>query len=175
MLNNKRGFFIIFIAISIVACISHKKYVESFFIGKKGIQYFIKPIDYECSNLNNTSLTTDFVFSYRDKFRETDSCGMNFSIFTGDQISEISSGQWICENDTFRLQNFELMYTEKIKSGFVSRYHTVLPTINVKKAFESLSNKFRFATLNGNLFEFHPSKKGTKAISVVKNQLFSLH
>lgn len=55
------------------------KLFETFYLGEKGTQYFIKPISFKDTNKEKISM--DFTFIYNEKIHATDSATINFSVY----------------------------------------------------------------------------------------------
>ncbi len=83
----KNKFLLLFICLTIMACSPFRgsvkkgtsKLFETFYIGEKGTQYFIKPLFLEDVAKNKMSI--DFTFIYNGKVAVTDSATLNFSVF----------------------------------------------------------------------------------------------
>ncbi len=54
------------------------KLFETFYLGEKGTQYFVKPLYFEN---DKKKMSVDFTFLYNDKINRTDSATVNFSVF----------------------------------------------------------------------------------------------
>ncbi len=90
-MKNKRiyPFLFLFIVLFLMSCSPMRssvkkgsvKLFETFYLGEKGTQYFIKPIYFEGTEKGKISM--DFTFIYNGEINPIDSAIVNFSTFSG--------------------------------------------------------------------------------------------
>jgi hypothetical protein len=171
--------FLLVIFLFLTSCTSVKpattkggmKFFETFFVGNEGTQYFIKPMAFQNED-KNTNLQIDFTFRYKDKVRDT--AIVNFSIFST-TIYKSVDGLTLSNGKTggVFLERAELVFNEKTKKGFVSRFSTRLPLKSLKQTFDQ-DNWIISVHQKEQLVKFFPEKKTKKKINTLRENVFSI-
>ena len=149
---------------------SGKAYFETFYAGEGGNQYFIKPLSFKASTPEEAVLV-DMTFRYRDTIK--DSSLVNFSITSPklykaiDSLSFTNSAMRVVANDV------NLLYNEKAKKGFTSRFTTKIPLSAVQKMFadEDWMCTLYYPTKT---VTYTPNAKTMKAIAALRQNVFIL-
>lgn len=179
--NYTRTFYFLLLlisAFSVSSCLSvkpsttksGKKYFETFYVGAAGTQYFIKPLLFQ-NTTPAEDLLLDITFRYRDEVK--DSAIINFSIKSPIIYKTIDSLRLTTENRSITRSRFELLFNEKNKSGFTSRYSTRVSLQELKSLFDaSVWNVFIYN--KGQTNSYLAPQKTNKALQVVKDKVFVL-
>lgn len=151
---------------------STQKLIETFFVGEEGTQYFIKPFSFE-NKETNENLLVDFSFRYKDKIAEKDSAVLNISIVANGVYKKLD--RFVIEKNDLKVlqEKTTLLFNERKKDLFVSRFTTHLSLLDIQKLFDSNDWKIEIKSKQKNM-TFYPSKRTTKAIEGVKNEVFVL-
>jgi len=149
---------------------SGKKLFETFFVGEHGTQYFIKPL-LLLNEDTNEKLLIDITFRFKDKIK--DSAIVNFSIESKSIYKHIDSLEFLNSDVKFKNKNVKLLFNEKKKKEFISRFTTKLSLMEIKILFEKEDWNL---VLNdsSNELKFTPSKKTKKSITILRDNLFVL-
>lgn len=129
---------------------------ESFFRGKEGIQYFIKPLDFKSKDSKN-EINIDFLFLInKNQFTKGSS---NFSIIDSQDITFVEiEGKKI---------NLEKIFDENSEKGMLSRYTMTLDLNDFVKIFKySMSIKIKNT-------DYYPSNKSLKKLELIHDKLLS--
>jgi hypothetical protein len=149
---------------------SGKKYFETFYVGEEGTQYFIKPILFK-DEKSNEDLVLDITFRYRNEIK--DSAIVNFSIKSPMIYKTIDSLKLSNKNIAIKSNKLELLFNEKNKTGFTSRYSTKFSLNEMKEMFTNdawevnIYNQNKITTLK-------PHRTTFKAINTVRDKVFIL-
>lgn len=170
------SFFLVFYLSS--ACVSikpaseksGKNYVETFFVGEEGTQFFIKPIVFTCTE-SNEDIFLDFTFRFKDVIK--DSATLNFSIEGTEMYRSIDSLRIFNDADTILCNQIFLMFNEKSRSGFASRHFAKFSLNELKAMFD---NDSWGVTIYGQtaIRSFKPHKRTERAIKIVRDRVFVL-
>lgn len=146
---------------------SGKNYFETFYVGTDGTQYFIKPLLFEDDHKGK--LLVDIAFRYKDEIK--DSATINFSIKSPEMYKTI--GSLVISNNTKRIKSddVELLFNEKSKKNFVSRFTTKIPLSELDQLFENNEWSLELGYQDQNI-EYKPRKKTKKVIETLKSKLF---
>jgi hypothetical protein len=149
---------------------SAKKLYETFFVGEEGTQYFIKPLFFKSSD-NDNQIDIDFTFRYKNKIEGTSV--INYSFLTNKVIKTLDS--LVIENSNYKmtLSKNDLLFNERNKQGFKSRFTTKLPLDQLSLLFNN-SNWHINIYFNGSKDSFSPSKRTKKNIKALNYNLFIL-
>ncbi len=149
---------------------SGKKYFETFYVGEEGTQYFIKPILFK-DEKSNEDLILDITFRYRNEIK--DSAIVNFSIKNSIIYKTIDSLKLSNKDITIKSDKVELLFNEKNKTGFTSRYSTKFSLNEIKEMFTN--NAWEVNICNQNkITTFKPHRKTFKIINTVRDKVFVL-
>jgi len=151
---------------------STRKSVETFFVGEEGTQYFIKPLSFKNQETND-NLMLDFSFRYKDNISEKDSTTVNLSIIGVEMYKKLDA--FVIEKAEFKIrqEKMKLLFNERKKDLFVSRFTTKLSLLDLKEMFESNNWKVGIMSNQQNIL-FHPSKKTVKTIGGINYNVFML-
>lgn len=149
---------------------SGKNYFETFYVGKDGVQYFIKPLLFE--NIESKEdMVVDITFRYKDEIR--DSAIVNFSIKSSAIYKNIDSLKVSSKDFKIRNNNVSLLFNEKTKKGFTSRFTTKIALKEIKFLFNE--NEWNFILYNSTQKNrFKPHRRASKAISTIRDKVFIL-
>lgn len=113
---------------------SAKKLYETFFVGEEGTQYFIKPLSLESTD-KNSSVNIDFTFRY--KTTDTTVVTVNFEIFDKELIKTIDRFKIQCADKTIECIDNKLLFNERKKNAYVSRYSTTIKLSDLKSIMKN--------------------------------------
>jgi hypothetical protein len=149
---------------------SGKNYFETFFVGEEGTQYFIKPILFK-DEKSNEDLILDITFRYRNEIK--DSAIVNISIKSSIIYKTIDSLKLSNKIIEIKSNKIELLFNEKNKTGFTSRYSTKFSLKEIKEMFNN--DAWEVIIYNQNkISKYKPHRKTIKAISTVRDRVFVL-
>ncbi|MFW5804637.1 MAG: hypothetical protein ACOCWG_05350 [bacterium] len=172
----KTGVFCI-IALILIGCApvksspsgSVKKFYETFYVGKEGIQYFIKPISF--TNDQGHELLMDITFRHKKQVK--DSAVINISLLTSEVFKNLDSVVFTNSIQRINIKEIELLFNESKGKLFVSRF-TMKPLVaEVNKLF----NKSSWTILiyqDKKKLTYSSSKKTRKIIQKLDNTLFAI-
>jgi hypothetical protein len=147
---------------------SGKNYFESFYVGAEGTQYFIKPILLK-DEKSKEDLVLDITFRYRNEIK--DSAIVNFSI-EGPMIYKTIDSLGLSNNTiVVKSNNLNLLFNEKNKTGFTSRYSTKISLNEIKELFSNEEWKVNIYNQN-KINTFKPYGKSPKAINIIRDKVF---
>lgn len=149
---------------------SGKNYFETFYVGEEGTQYFIKPILFK-DEKSNESLVLDITFRYRNEIK--DSAIVNISIKSSIMYKTIDNLKFSNKDIEIISNKVELLFNEKNKTGFTSRYSTKL---SVKEIEEMFNNDVWEMTVynQSKITRYEPQRKAIRAINTVREKVFVL-
>jgi len=148
---------------------SGKKYFETFYV-ENGTQYFIKPL--ALSGLGSDGdLLMDFTF--RDGQSSTKTAILNLSIYRDEKVASIDSLLIYSESSHFSATTPKLLFHERSKKGFVSRYTAGIGSSDITTLFEGDDWKILIYS-QGNPLEYSATKETKKAIATLDEDLFAL-
>jgi len=149
---------------------SGKNYFETFFVGEEGTQYFIKPILF-IDEKSSENLILDITFRYRNEIK--DSATVNFSIKSSTLYKTIDSLDISNKDNKIESDQLVLLFNEKSKTGFTSRYSTRFRLNEIKEIFNN--DTWEITIYNQNkVTKYKPHKKTTRAINAVRDRVFVL-
>jgi hypothetical protein len=149
---------------------SGKNYFETFYVGEEGTQYFIKPILFK-DGKSSEALLLDITFRYRNAIK--DSAIINFSIKSSIIYKTIDSLKLSNKDITIKSDNVELLFNEKNKTGFTSRYSTKFSLNEIKEMFTI--DAWEVYIYNQNKINtYKPHRKTFKTINTVRDKVFVL-
>lgn len=149
---------------------SGKNYFETFFVGKEGTQYFINPILF-IDEKSNENLILDITFRYRNEIK--DSATVNFSIKSSILYKTIDSLDISNKDNKIESDQLVLLFNEKSKTGFTSRYSTRFSLNKIKEMFNN--DTWEITIYNQNkVTKYKSHRKTTRAINAVRDRVFVL-
>ncbi len=149
---------------------SGKNYFETFFVGEEGTQYFIRPILFK-DEKSNEDLILDITFRYRNEIK--DSATVNFSIKSSIIYKTIDSVKLFNRDDKIESDQIALLFNEKSKAGFISRYSTRFSLKDIKEMFNN--DAWEMIIYNQNkITTYKPDRKTIRAINTVRDRVFVL-
>jgi hypothetical protein len=147
-----------------------KKDFETFYVGEEGTQYFIKPIFFK-DEKSKEDLILDITFRYKNEIK--DSAIVNFSIKSTIIYKTINSLKLSNKDTEIKSDNIVLLFNEKNKTGFTSRYSTKFSLKEIKELFNN--DSWGVTIYNQNIItKYEPYKKTIRAINAVRERLFVL-
>lgn len=149
---------------------SGKNYFETFFVGEEGTQYFIKPVLFK-NEKSNEDLILDITFRYKNEIK--DSAILNFSIKSSLLYKTIESLKISNEKCEIENDQLVLLFNEKNKSGFTSRFSTKFSLKEIKNIFNNDDWLITIYEQN-KINTYKPKRKTTKAINLVRDNVFIL-
>jgi hypothetical protein len=108
-----------------------EKYTETF-LTEKGVMYFIKPFAVKGEN-KDEKIYLDFTFINES----SDSAIVNFSLYAQESIKELKSILFKNSSGEIYSEHFKLLFNEKNKNQYISRFSTTIPVIELKKLFSN--------------------------------------
>lgn len=148
---------------------STKKLFETYYVGNQGTQYYIKPVVFQCESDSNLEL--DITFRYRDRI--SDSAIVNFSLNDAEIFK--SADSLVIFNGACKLvlEDPRLIFAERHKSVFKSRFSCRADLSELKKLFEN-SNWTIFFYSNDRTRKFYALKSSAKSIDKINYGVFDL-
>ena len=145
-----------------------KNYFETFYVGQEGTQYYIKPLNFSSKD-GKEKLFADLTFRYKDKVQ--DSAIVNFSI-KGPNLYKSLSKMAISNGKTeFNGGKIDLLFNEKDKDVFESRFSSKVSLIELKELFEKDAWTMTIEGDQGQIL-FKADNKAEKAIDALNNKVF---
>lgn len=149
---------------------SGKNYFDTFYVGEEGVQYFIKPVLFK-DEKSNEDLILDITFRYRNEIK--DSAVVNFSIKSSIIYKTIDSLKISNKDIEIKSDKVELLFNEKNKTGFTSRYSTKFSLKEIKEMFNN--GAWEMTIYNQNqITRYEPQRKTISAINAVRDNIFVL-
>ena len=152
---------------------SGKKLYTDFFVGGGGTQYFIKPLEFESKVGTKEEILVDITFRYKDEIK--DSATVNFSIVGSKPYKSILKFILKGETISFVSDEVDLMYNERGKDGFISRFSCKLPlsvlTEMVKSGYDW---EITISDNSQTNYSYRSSKKTIKSLEKLDESLFIL-
>jgi len=160
----------IFIFLSLISCSTFSgnqglsKYIETFYTGNEGVQYFIKPLEFERIN-SDESLLVDYTFRFLDTIKGN--VTVNFTIVSNKFFKQLDNIEFEIVNNKFKYKTVNLLFNENIKGKWHSRFTTGIPLSD----FVKISNDIYFITINDIDLKFSPTKKTQNTLKYLKDNL----
>ncbi len=178
LIQGKLFFLILLLPLMFYSCFSikptatksGKKHFETFYVGDEGIQYFIKPFLFQAEKPNE-SLALDFTFRYKNEVK--DSATVNFSIKSTSINKNIDSLKLSSKNVEIKSDKINLLFNEKNKSDFISRFTTKLSLKEVKELFNESEWKIIIYNQDQSI-KYKPHRKTIRVIQRLDNEIFIL-
>lgn len=148
---------------------SGKNLFETFYVGDKGTQYFIKPLKF--TSLINEVLYMDFTFRYKDEIK--DSSFVNLTLSNTNIIKNIDSLSLSNQTNKITCKNVKLLFNEKEKKMFSSRFSLKIPLSELNNLF--IENNWSIVVYNNQqILTYTSGRKAKKRINKLKNKVFIL-
>ncbi|MGQ1946377.1 hypothetical protein ACT3CD_04655 [Geofilum sp. OHC36d9] len=144
------------------------KFYKTFFAGDEGIRYFIKPI-----TLQNKKESIDIDITFTSNTVLKDSATINYSLQTNQLINKLQKIFISNGTDTLYICNNHLLFLDRNKHNFTSRFSGRMPAEDLKKLFAN--NKWTATIISENQIKHFDSKKRAgKTIDFLNNYIFIL-
>lgn len=105
---------------------SGSRLYESFYVGEKGTQYFIKPITF--SNQDSENLRMDYTFRFTNTINASDTATINFTLRSNQLIREMDSLCIQTETNQLTIRNTKRLFMERENNQFISRFSSTSPS-----------------------------------------------
>ncbi|MFK7899838.1 MAG: hypothetical protein AB8B61_03670 [Cyclobacteriaceae bacterium] len=141
---------------------------ETFYVGEGNTQYFIKPIVFE--NENKEQFILDFTFKYKDNLNEKMilKASLLSNLLTKELDQVIFTNGKIKKN--IDLENIKLLFSERDKKLFLSRFSMESNLSQFKQLFNSPNWKIKIKGFK----PFTPKNSTHKKISRLNYSIFEL-
>ena len=149
---------------------SAKSFYESFFVGEDGTQYFIKPVSFDATD-KNSELQVDFTFRYKNEIK--DSATINISLISNSIVKEVNNISIKNLHHNVDLRDISLLYNEKKKDKFISRFTSKCSTQELFDIFADADIKIDIDRKDAVSFYITPNKT-QKAIRSLNDNLLIL-
>jgi len=110
-----------------------KKLYETFYVGNEGTQYFIKPL--LLKGENSSELKLDITFRHKTDLASNST--LNFTVISQELLKTLDSLTITNTRHAVSSKNISLLFTERAKAGFSSRFTTNIPSGELQKLFHS--------------------------------------
>ena len=148
-----------------------KKYFESYYAGDEGNQYFIKPLVL-VSEYKEAKATLDISFRSKESLQGT--AQVNFSVYMPEAIHSLKSVYLYVNNTSFELSDIKLLFVEKEKNGFQSRFSTTIPAEKLKSIFNTSDWQLVIIIEKGKTYKFDTASSSKKRIEAINTNLFTI-
>ena len=143
-----------------------KTLYETFYVGEGGTQYFIKPVTFEGTN---SEVKLDMTFRYKNEIK--DSATFNFTIKDGSIFKQVDSVIISDGTNKYNLDRTFLLFNEKMKKDFLSRYSSYLPFENLVELIKHDSWTITIYA-NEKVLVYNANKRTKKIFRKLNEQLF---
>ncbi|MFK7776389.1 MAG: hypothetical protein AB8F94_29980 [Saprospiraceae bacterium] len=144
--------------------------VETFYLGDKGTQYFIKPLLFKSVD-DKSELRLDATFRYKEEL--SDSVALNISLIGNRSYREVELLEISNPSTKAAATEFNFLFNEVQKKNFVSRFSTKITLNDLKQLFNNAEWTIRLRAIGDNNYEFQPSKKSKKSINKIDASVFA--
>lgn len=148
-----------------------KKYFESYYVGDEGNQYFIKPLAL-VSEYEEAKATLDISFRSKESLQGT--AQMNFSVYMPEAIHSLKSVYLYVNNTSFELSDVKLLFVEREKNSFQSRFSTTIPAEKLKSIFNTSDWQLVIIKEKGKTYKFDTASSSKKRIEAINTNLFTI-
>ncbi len=140
---------------------------ETFFISEGVMQYFIKPLEFK--NDTKEEMMLDITFRHKSDTP----AHLKMSFITDDVLNTTDSLKIANDNHEVVLKNMNIMFKERGKKKYKSRFSADTTLSDVTKLFK---NKNWFITIYAKDYSnsFSPINKTSKSITKLNHEIFSL-
>ena len=161
---------------SVVSCSTMKpstggkagKYYESFFTGKTGVQYFIKPIRIDSAE-KNSFMECDIVFRINDNM--DDSATMNISFYSQDVISKKPDVSFFTNGKAHSASFYQTFYQERVGKLVITRCSYKSYREDIYQFIKAPVDSIMISEGINTLETFYTPKKTAKKLVSIKNKL----
>ena len=148
-----------------------KKYFESYYVGDEGNQYFIKPLAL-VSEYEEAKATLDISFRSKESLQGT--AQMNFSVYMPEAIHSLNSVYLYVNTTSFELSDVKLLFVEREKNSFQSRFSTTIPAEKLKSIFNTSDWQLVIIKEKGKTYKFDTASSSKKRIEAINSNLFTI-
>jgi hypothetical protein len=146
---------------------SAKKLFETYYVGTQGTQYYIKPVLF--TGESDSNLELDITFRYKDKI--SDSAIVNFSLNDAEIFKSADSLVIFNGDCKLVLDDPRLIFAERYKSVFKSRFSCRADLAELKRVFEKSNWTILFYSNNSTRI-FYALKSSAKNIDKISFGVF---
>lgn len=148
-----------------------KKYFESYYAGDEGNQYFIKPLVL-VSEYKEAKATLDISFRSKESLQGT--AQVNFSVYMPEAVHSLKDAYLYINDTSFELSDIKLLFVEKEKNGFQSRFSTTVPAEKLKSIFNISDWQLVIIKEKGKTYKFDTASSSKKRIEAINTNLFTI-
>ena len=148
-----------------------KKYFESYYAGDEGNQYFIKPLVL-VSEYKEAKATLDISFRSKESLQGT--AQVNFSVYMPEAVHSLKDAYLYINDTSFELSDIKLLFVEKEKNGFQSRFSTTVPAEKLKSIFNTSDWQLVITKEKGKTYKFDTASSSKKRIEAINTNLFTI-
>lgn len=150
---------------------SGNKLYESFYIGERGTQYFIKPL--KLDNPSPEEMIIDMTFRYNQNISDEDSASINFTITTNSLVRAIDSLYFRNGEVFFNAAEPNRLFMEREGKQYLSRFSTRTTLDQLIKLFQS--PRWEIEVFHDETSScFGPTKAATRKIESLNYNLMEL-
>ena len=148
-----------------------KKYFESYYAGDEGNQYFIKPLVL-VSEYKEAKATLDISFRSKESLQGT--AQVNFSVYMPEAVHSLKDAYLYVNDTSFELSDIKLLFVEKEKNGFQSRFSTTVPAEKLRSIFNTSDWQLVIIKEKGKTYKFDTASSSKKRIEAINTNLFTI-
>lgn len=148
-----------------------KKYFESYYAGDEGNQYFIKPLVL-VSEYKEAKATLDISFRSKESLQGT--AQVNFSVYMPEAVHSLKDAYLYVNDTSFELSDIKLLFVEKEKNGFQSRFSTTVPAEKLRSIFNTSDWQLVIIKEKGKTYKFDTASLSKKRIEAINTNLFTI-
>ena len=148
-----------------------KKYFESYYAGDEGNQYFIKPLVL-VSEYKEAKATLDISFRSKESLQGT--AQVNFSVYMPEAVHSLKDAYLYINDTSFELSDIKLLFVEKEKNGFQSRFSTTVPAEKLRSIFNTSDWQLVIIKEKGKTYKFDTASSSKKRIEAINTNLFTI-
>jgi hypothetical protein len=148
-----------------------KKYFESYYAGDEGNQYFIKPLVL-VSEYKEAKATLDISFRSKESLQGT--AQVNFSVYMPEAVHSLKDAYLYVNDTSFELSDIKLLFAEKEKNGFQSRFSTTVPAEKLRSIFNTSDWQLVIIKEKGKTYKFDTASLSKKRIEAINTNLFTI-
>ena len=148
-----------------------KKYFENYYAGDEGNQYFIKPLVL-VSEYKEAKATLDISFRSKESLQGT--AQVNFSVYMPEAVHSLKDAYLYINDTSFELSDIKLLFVEKEKNGFQSRFSTNIPAEKLKPIFNTSDWQLVIIKEKGKTYKFDTASSSKKRIEAINTNLFTI-
>ena len=149
---------------------SGKHLYETFYVGEKGTQYFIKPLLW-IDSIGESQMYVDITFRYKNEVK--DSASIKISIISPNSFREMNKVEFSSKSQRLVEKNINLLFFQAKKKLVESRYEMKIPLKDVIEYFSDPELKVSVANDKSEL-NFHSPPGTKKNIDKLNTYVFNL-